>query len=272
MRRRKLMSNNIVSRLKRKKIQEVISTGKRMDGRELLEYRDMIIKRKPLEKAEGSSEVWLGKTHIMCGVKAGIGTPFDDTPDQGVMMVNAEFTPIAHPTWEPGPPPDEAVELARVVDRGLRSAEILDVKKLCVVEGEKVYIVFIDLYILNYDGNLIDACAAGAIAALETAEISIFKEADGVITDTGKKRKLELEKKPVAVTMVKIGDDFILDPNVDEEEVMDSRLTITFDEDGNVTTIQKSGPVGFSMEEIKKCINIASEKAPEIREIIAASE
>jgi len=266
------MSNNIVSRLKRKKIQDVISTGHRMDNRELLQYRDLVIKKKPLEKAEGSAEVWLGKTHVMIGVKASVGTPFDDTPDAGVMMVGAEFTPIAHPTWEPGPPPRDAIELARVVDRGLRSAKILDMKKLCIVKGKKVYIVFVDLYVLNYDGNLIDACSAGAIAALESAEIPVYKETKGEVIDSGKTMKLKLRRKPIAVTLVKIGNDFILDPSEDEAEVMDARLTITIDEKGNVTTMQKRGEIGFTMDEIKKCINIASEKAPEIRAIATASK
>ena len=116
------MSNNIVSRLKRKKIEEVLEAGTRMDGRGLLDYREFQVRTDFLEKSEGSAEVKLGKTHVVVGVKAGIGTPFEDTPDEGVLMCNAEYTPVAHQTWEPGPPPHGAIELARVVDRGLRSA------------------------------------------------------------------------------------------------------------------------------------------------------
>jgi exosome complex component RRP42 len=88
------MPSNIVSRLKRKKILEVISTGNRMDGRALMDYRDFVINKKPLEKAEGSAEIWLGKTHVLVGVKAEIGKPFEDRPDEGVLIVNAEFTPV----------------------------------------------------------------------------------------------------------------------------------------------------------------------------------
>jgi exosome complex RNA-binding protein Rrp42 (RNase PH superfamily) len=46
---------------------------------------------------------------------------------------------------------------------------------------------------------------------------------------------------------------------------MDARLTVTFDEDGNICTMQKSGSVGLDVDEIKKCINMASAKAPGIR-------
>lgn len=261
------MSNNIVSRLKRKKIEEILQTGKRMDGRDLEEYRTLEINKKHLEKVEGSAEVKLGKTHVVIGVKADIGTPFEDTPDQGVLMVNAEFTPVAHSTWEPGPPPDAAVELARVVDRGLRSAEILNLEEMGLVSGEKVYLIFVDLFVLNYDGNLIDACSAGALAALKTAEIPDFKVNKGELVKKDKKKKLELESQPIAVTYVKIGDHFIMDPTADEEEVMDARITVTVDEKGNVTTLQKSGAASFTFEEIQKCINSAAGKAAEIRVI-----
>ncbi len=267
------MSNTIVSRLKRKKIMDVLATGKRMDGRELLQYRDWEIKTSLLVKSEGSAEVRLGKTHVVVGVKVDVGHPFEDTPDAGVMMVNAEYTPAAHPTWEPGPPPDDAIELARVVDRGLRAAEILDMEELGLVSGEKVQMIFIDLYVLNYDGNLIDACSAGALAALTTAEAPNFKVSKkGEVEKTDKTEKLKLKAHPVAVTVCKIGDTLIVDPTYDEEEVKDGRITVTVDENGNLNAIQKRGPVGFTVDEIKKCINIASEKAAETRAIALAGE
>lgn len=266
------MSNNIVSRLKRKKIQEVVAAGKRMDGRDLLEFREMTLKTDFLKKSEGSAEIRLGKTHVVVGVKARIGTPFDDTPDQGVLMCAAEYTPVAHATWEPGPPPEGAIELARVIDRGLRSAEIVNLKDLCLVEGKKVYIIFVDLYVLNWDGNLIDACGAAAIAALRNTKIPSYKVTKGEIKETGKTKKLKLQAEPIPITITKINEHFILDATADEEEVADGRLTITMDEKNNVTTMQKRGSIGFTVDEIKKCINIATEKAAEIRALTVASK
>jgi exosome complex component RRP42 len=267
------MSNNIVSRLKRKKIEEVLDAGTRMDGRAPTEYREIQLRTNFLEKAEGSAEVKIGKTHVIVGIKAGLGTPFDDTPDEGVLMCNAEYTPVAHATWEPGPPPEGAIELARIVDRGLRSAEVLNMEDLGLVSGEKVYIVFVDLYVLNWDGNLIDACGLGALAALKGAQIPSFKVSKkNEVSETGKSKKLKLRCEPIPITIYKIGKHFILDATADEEEVADGRLTVTLDEKNNVTTLQKSGPVGFSVDELKKCINIAEEKAAEIRSLAVASE
>jgi exosome complex component RRP42 len=265
------MSNNIVSRLKRKKIQDAIEKGHRMDQRGLTDYREFKITPNPLYKVEGSAEVYLGKTHVIVGVKIGEGTPFEDTPDEGVIMVNAEFTPGAHPTWEPGPPREAAVELARVVDRGLRSAEILDMKKLSIISGKKVWLVFIDLFVLNYDGNLIDACAAGAMVALLNTKKQMIKVSKGEVELLETTEKLKILKKPIAVTMVKIGENLIVDPTADEEEVMDTRLTITLDQENNITTLQKSGSMGLTTEEIKKAISLAVEKSADIRKIVEES-
>ncbi len=262
----------IVSRLKRKKIGEVVASGKRMDGRGLLDYREISVKTGVLEKSEGSAEVRIGDTWVLAGVKVGIGTPFEDTPDKGVLMCNAEFTPVAHPTFEPGPPDEESIELARVVDRGLRSAEILDFGKLCLIPGKQVYLVHVDLYVLNYDGNLIDTSALAAIAALKTAKRPVHSVKEGEIELTKKTESLKVRREPVAVTMVKIGESLIVDPTADEEEVMDLRLTITLDEDGNICTIQKSGSVGLARDEINKAVALASEKAAENRKLISGTE
>ena len=260
-----MSKSNIVSHLKQKKISEVLSTGKRMDGRGFNDFRELSIKHNVLFKSEGSAEVWLGKTHVMVGVKVGTGTPFEDTPDEGVLMTNAEFTPIANAAWEPGPPKEGSIELARVVDRGLRSAEVLDTSALKIISGKLVQIVYVDLYVLNYDGNLIDACSAGAIAALMGAKKPVYNVVEKEAKLSGEKVPLTVKKKPVAISIIKIGDKFILDPTADEEDVMDCRLTITFDEDGHICTMQKSGSEGLTLDEIKKCINMAQEKAPEIR-------
>ena len=80
-------------------------------------------------------------------------------------MITAEFSPMASELFEKGPPSIEAIELARIIDRGIRESEVIDVKKLCIKEGEKVWSVMIDLYPMNNGGNLIDACALAAMAA-----------------------------------------------------------------------------------------------------------
>ena len=70
-----------------------------------------------------------------------LGVPYSDTPDEGSLMVGAEFLPMASSDFEMGPPGVDAIELARVVDRSIRESEAIDMKKLCIETGKKMWIV-----------------------------------------------------------------------------------------------------------------------------------
>ena len=71
---------------------------------------------------------------------------------------------------------------------------------------------------------------------------------------------------PVSVTMGKIGNHIIVDPNADEWASMDARVTITTDSDGNICALQKGGDDGFTLEEIVQCGEISVKIGAKIRE------
>ncbi len=151
----------------------LLEKGKRLDNREILDYRKPLTIEYGISKtAEGSAKVKIGDTEILAGVKLEVGTPYPDQPDQGSIMVGAELIPLANPEWDPGPPSLQAIELARVVDRGIRESKAIDFKSLCIEEGEKVWNVLIDIVILNDDGGLIDASGLAVLAALKDTKMT----------------------------------------------------------------------------------------------------
>jgi len=264
-----MTSSPIVVRIKKKRIVELLANGKRVDERGLTEYRKIQLEVGVIERAEGSARVRLGKTDVMVGVKIATGKPFSDVPDKGVLTVNAELVPLASPSFEPGPPGEDAVELARVVDRGIRESKAMDLEKLCVESGKLVFVVFIDVYILNHDGNLIDASAMAALAALINTKMFKYKVEDGKIVKKPGYTPLPMLNYPIAVTFAKIGDKLVLDTGLDEEQVMDARLTMTLDKDGKICAIQKGGGSGyFTKEEISEAAKIALKKTAELRKIV----
>jgi exosome complex component RRP42 len=257
--------SSIIVRVKKKQIAELIAKEKRLDGRGLSDYREIEVEQGVIEKAEGSARVHLGKTEVMVGIKTEIGKPYSDTPNQGVLTVNAELVPLASPTFEPGPPNENAIELARVVDRGIRESEVIDLEKLCVDPGKKVFVVFVDVYVLNHHGNLIDASALAALAALLNAKMINYElEGDEVKIKPGY-TPLPVAKHPITVTFAEINSKLVVDPWLEEEQVMDARLTMTIDDDGNICAIQKGGTGYFTQEQVLEAAKIASEKAQEIR-------
>jgi exosome complex component RRP42 len=266
------MTSPIVVRVKKKRIIELLASGKRSDGRGLTEYRDLNIEPGVIERAEGSARVRLGKTEVIVGVKISTGTPFADVPNKGVLTVNAELVPLASPEFEPGPPGEDAVELARVVDRGIRESKAIDLEKLCVESGKLVFVVFIDVYVLNHDGNLIDASAIAALAALMNTKMFKYEVEDCAIVKKPGYTPLPMVDYPIAVTFAKIGNTLVMDTELDEEQVMDARLTITLNKDGHVCAMQKGGGSGyFTKEEILEAVKIASEKTAELRKLVVKS-
>ncbi len=247
----------IISSVKRDYIVDLVKQGKRTDGRAIDQLRDAEIELGVIKTANGSARVKMGKTLVMVGVKLMHAVPFPDTPDSGVLIVNAELLPMASPTFEPGPPRVEAIEVARVVDRGVRESETIDLDKLGIKSGEDVWSVFIDIDVLDHDGGLIDAAGLGAIAALTNVKTPE--------DENWKLSEFPLSKKPVPVTIAKIDDKLVVDPCLDEERVMDARLTITTVDDGSICAMQKGGTGFFTREELAQAYELSAAKGAERR-------
>jgi exosome complex component RRP42 len=110
----------LVPKLLRAHLAELAENDSRRDGRGRFEGRDLELEIDCLERAEGSARVRMGDTIVYAGVKFQIMTPYPDRPNEGGLMCSAEVRPVAGRGWEPGPPSPESIELARVVDRGIR--------------------------------------------------------------------------------------------------------------------------------------------------------
>jgi exosome complex component RRP42 len=254
-----------ITKVRQRQIAQAMDTGKRMDGRNLTDYREFTIEQGVIEKAEGSARVFLGKSQVLVGVKVETGEPFPDTPNEGVMTVNAELVPLASPTYETGPPDETSIELARIVDRGIRESKAIDTEKLCIEPGKKVFVVFVDIYVLNYDGNLIDTAAMAAMAALMNTKMPNYEVKDGELKMKQGYSPLPMKSHPVTVTIGKIGEKLLVDAASEEEQVIDARLTMAINEEGNICAIQKGLSGYFTPQQLIEASKLAREKAAEQR-------
>jgi len=257
--------SSLVTKVRLRQIAELLEKGKRLDDRGLLDYRPIKIEQGLIERAEGSARCYLGKSEVLAGVKVETGEPFPDTPNDGVMTVNAELVPLASPNFEPGPPNEESVELARVVDRGIRESHAIDTEKLCIEPGKKVFVVFVDVYVLNHDGNLIDCAALAAMAALLNTKMPNYEIKDGELKMKQGYTQLPLKSHPITVTIGKINNHLIIDPWIEEEQVMDARITIAINDEGNICAVQKGLSGYFTPQQILEASKIAQEKSAELR-------
>ena len=256
---------NIIPEITKESIINLANDDKREDGRLLDEYRPISIETDVISKAEGSARVKIGGTQVIVGIKPQLGEPFPDTPDLGVLMTGCEMLPMADPTFEPGPPSEDSIELARVVDRGIRESNLVDLDKLCVEEGKNVWMLFIDLHIIDNCGNLFDACELAVMAALESTKLpTATVDGDEIVIDRENTIDLPINNKVAMCTFVKIGEKLILDPSLIEEEVADARLNVAVTEDGKICAMQKGGSLPLTKEEISDCVHKAVSKTKEL--------
>jgi len=242
-----------IADITKSRIKQYLANGMRFDGRKPLQYRDISIETGVSKKAEGSAKVKVGETEVWAGVKLGLATPFTDSPDSGVLMVTAELSPMASEKFEKGPPSIASVELARIIDRGIRESELIDLSKLSIKAGEKVWAVFLDIYPINDAGNLIDASALAALVALETAVFPEMENEEKINYGKFTTKKLPLNDHiPFTMTFYKLGENFLVDPTVEEEEASDARLTISISSSKKgefVHAMQKGKDVPLTVEE-----------------------
>ncbi len=261
----------VLPKLKKESIRALVARGVRIDGRKLNEYRKIVIEPNYIPKAEGSALVRMGDTIVLVGVKMEVGQPFPDTPNEGVLMVNAEFVPLASPTFEPGPPDENAIELARVIDRSLREIRVIDLEKLAIIPGEKVWMVWVDIYVLNHAGNLLDASSLAAMAALmvtKVPKVEVSEQGEVKVDKSTHTGSLPLNHRVVTVTVGKLDEYLLVDPTDEEELVLDAKLAISVSEDGRIAGMQKMGSGDFTVDEVQKAVNLALEAGKELHLIL----
>ncbi len=256
--------SSIMWNLSADKVLATLKEGKRADNRKFDEYRPIQVITEVSENADGICRIKLGQTDVVAGIKMILGEPYPDMPDEGTISVGAELLALADPTFETGPPREGAIELSRVVDRGIRESNCIDFKSLCIKSGELIWVVFIDIYVLNYDGNLFDACALASLIALQNTRIPKLDDKNKLLKgEYG--GKLKLARQPVMCTFVKVGNSIVIDPGLAEERAMDARFSVTTTEDDYISAFQKGGTGAFTPEEINKCVALGFKRAKELR-------
>jgi len=244
-------------------VKELISSDTRLDGRKPLEFRPIDLKVNALKKAEGNCMLSIGNTKVVVGVKFEVMKPYPDSPEEGGLVVSLNYVPITFKSL----PQNKDVEFSRVVDRSIRESHCLDMCEFCLEKGEKAFNIYIDAYVLNYDGNLIDALNLATVKALMNATMPAIDE-EGKIMRTDK--KINLKCIPVMVTISSVDQKYMVDLSAAEEPAIDYALSISFIDNGKICAMQKQGEAGIPREELEKIFEIAAEKQEELRKVLMA--
>jgi len=260
----------VMPKLRAENIIKMLKKGERVDNRGLHDYRSISVSIGIIGKAEGSALVKLGGTQVIAGVKAELGSPYEDKPNEGVLQVHAEFVPLASPSFEPGPPNEEAIEVARVIDRSLREPRAIELSKLIVQPGRLAWVIYDDVYVIDHDGNILDA---GMIASMIALAVTKLPKLD--ISSEGVKINREVKETPIplntlvtTITMGVLGDILVVDPSLEEESVLDTFISISVDEKGRIVGLQKRGLKSITPKTLDSAVEIALKKGDQVLSFI----
>ena len=251
-------------------LKESLEQDVRVDGRTRHEHRDVDVETGVISTAEGSARVTAGDAELLAGVKIESREPYPDSPDEGSIMVNVELLSMSHKDFESGRPGIESIEPSRVIDRGLRESGAIDLKSLCIEEGETVLGISIDIVPLNYDGNIYGLGGLAALAAFKDLTMPAVDDNGNIDWDEEGDLDVDLAHDPLPVTVYKIDDLLLIDPTREEEQAADARLTVTTLDDERVCSLQKGGDAPISDDEFNEMIDLAFETTESLRDNIDA--
>ncbi|KAI5241528.1 exosome complex component RRP45 isoform X1 [Manis pentadactyla] len=265
------MKETPLSNCERRFLLRAIEEKKRLDGRQTYDYRNIRIS---FGTDYGCCIVELGKTRILGQVSCELVSPKLNRATEGILFFNLELSQMAAPAFESGRQSDLLVKLNRLLERCLRNSKCIDTESLCVVAGEKVWQIRVDLHLLNHDGNIIDAASIAAIIALchfRRPDVSV--QGDEVTLYTPEERDpvpLSIHHMPICVSFAffQQGTYLLVDPNEREERVMDGLLVIAMNKHREICTIQSSGGIMLLKDQVLRCSKIAGVKVAEITELI----
>ncbi|KAJ2454260.1 3'-5'-exoribonuclease [Coemansia sp. RSA 2336] len=260
------------SNIEKSFVLESLQKGIRVDGRGIYDYRTLKIACGP---DAGLVEVQLGQTRVLARVSCEVTRPFPDRPTEGIVQFSAELSSLCAPGFDSaGKPSAQEVAITRMLERVIRQSRAVDTEALCILAGEKVWTVRIDIHFLDHGGNLVDAASIAAIAALRhfrRPDVTVDGE-EAIIHNVRERNPvpLSIHHTPICISFGFFGDGgmVVLDPNLLEEQTQASSFTITLNSHQEICAMNKAGGIPLDSKQINRCIQIALAKVDEVNEKI----
>lgn len=144
-------------------------------------------------------------------------------------------------------------------------SKVFDLKQLCIVKGKHCWALFVDVLILESDGNTLDAAVIAARAALSATKlpgVSVEEDAESesleLSSDPNDSKSLNCQNLPLVITLCQIDSTtYFVDPTKAEETCARAIINIGVNTSGTITFIQKSSDGIIEPSIIQDMISVA---------------
>nr|XP_014088038.1 exosome complex component RRP45 [Bactrocera oleae] len=258
------MRETPLSTIERNFITQAVKQNLRLDGRKNDEFRKATIN---FGADWGSALVALGETKVLAQVSCELGVPKSTRPNEGIIYINVELGQMAAPHFESGRNSELNVQISRTLERTFKDSRCVDLESLCVTSEERVWLLRIDLNVLNHEGNLIDCCSIAALSSLlhfKRPDVSIIDN-DVHIHSAAEKEPIPmvLHHYPVCVSYCLFDDGrlAVADPSVSEERTADSALVFGLNSFRELCCLNLGGTTLTSSTLLLQCATRAARRA-----------
>ena len=218
----------------------------RKDKRNLDQLRKVQITPHVLNHPEGSAEIIIGNTRIICSASVDLSVPkWIQTPETG--WITAEYGMLPRSTHtrmrrDKTATSGRSQEISRLIGRSLRSA--VNLKKM----GERQ--IHIDCDVIQADGGTRTAAITGGFVALALALASLKKE---VLIE-----HIPLTHYVAAVSVGILNDEILLDLCYQEDQKAQTDMNVVFASTGQLIEIQGTAEgETFSREQLNQMLDMA---------------
>lgn len=228
----------------------------------------------------GTCVVQLGQTSVMASVVCEVVEPSDAGGGKnGFLDFNVKYATRGLNMERRS----TVVEVTRMLEAIIKTSKALDVEALCLIPGQYVWSVRVDVTILNEAGNVTDAAAWATMAALQhTRREEVSVHGDDIIIHPAHERNpipLSIHHFPLAFTCALIGStgatagstggapvavDFVIDPTTAETAACAGFVTVALNHELQVCDTHKYGVADVSYPLIRECIAAARSLVPQL--------
>mmetsp|Transcript_34590 Transcript_34590/g.58096 ORF Transcript_34590/g.58096 Transcript_34590/m.58096 type:complete len:290 (+) Transcript_34590:171-1040(+) len=266
----------VLSKAEQQFIYDGIVQNIRVDGRGREDFRAITLEQGVVPQASGSARLRLGGTDVLVGVKVEIGTPLPEHPSCGRTQFSVDVSANASLSFEGRGGEDLAAELTQALEKcfggsSTGAGAALDPKDLGIIDGRTCWVVNVDGLVLAADGNLLDALAAAAKAALADTRVPKVTIVGGtaaedvadfeVNEDPNACLPLDMKAVPVIITLRHTNGHYYADANAQEEALQHPGLSVAVNSNGTLCGLLKCGATGLDPSVTREMMEVAQKMA-----------
>ena len=176
------------------------------------------------------------------------------------------LSPLSNPKHRSGPPSDHAQSLSAQILKLIHTISPNLASSLCVERGKCVWTLYIDIQFLNYDGNALDPAWLALTSALSRMQLP------PVQFNPDLEKGIVVDGMPTPIAFggagtfacsfagIDEGKYILIDPDEEEETLATESVCVVIDQERRLRYLYKGG-IGLSKEDIRRCVELAGERA-----------